>query len=238
MFCRTCGSTHQATARFCNSCGTRLVAFTSPSDTPNNGLWARFNRPVGRFVLVLTLVLLALFIISYPVKPGNGGSPAPSNAGQTVAPQQEQVRSQAVVPAEPSAHTGQETPNQKKEKALQQQAWFLPDRPAPVALSKIKGIWWTTQDIAKSGMAEHKEFAFVEDWTVAAGRLTAQLSMSNGTNMVVRCLEKFRPMAETEPAPGSIDLECHYLPIHTWIRIMATDVLNNPESNYWGDLLY
>jgi hypothetical protein len=211
------------------------VAFTPPSDTPNNGLWARFNRPVGRFVLVLSLVLLVLFIISYQVKPGNGGTTEPSNAGQR-APQPEQAQPQTVVAAEPSAQKEEETRHRRENEALQQQPWFLPDPPAPVALSKIAGIWWTEYDAAKDdkSSAEHKEFAFVEDSKMQT-HYQAKLSLPNGTYMIVKCLEQVRPMEGTgNIIEDGFNGECVDLPLYGWIRIMAKDVVTNPASRQWG----
>jgi hypothetical protein len=82
LFCRTCGSTHQAISRFCIYCETKLVASASSSETPKNGLSARFNRPLRRVVTIaLVLILFFALFASYQMKPGNGGTTEPSGNG-------------------------------------------------------------------------------------------------------------------------------------------------------------
>jgi hypothetical protein len=95
MFCRTCGLKNHAIARFCNSCGTQLVASASSGDSP---WWARFNRPLGGFVAIALVLFFALFVFSM------GSTTDPSNAGQTTAPQPERAPPEPMV----AAHSNQE----------------------------------------------------------------------------------------------------------------------------------
>lgn len=163
---------------------------------------------------------------------GNDGTRGLSNVAQTLLPQQEHA-ALPMTTVEPPAQKLKEMKYRRTQEAKQRHLQSLPEPPAPVALNKIEGIWWTTQDIPKSDMVEHKEFAFVDDSTFVAGRYTAHLSMSNGTNMIVQCFEQSWPMEGARSAFYPGDRECH-LPQLTWIRIMANDVVSSPKSDHWG----
>jgi hypothetical protein len=210
-----------------NNCGTELVASASSGDSPKKGLWLLATAG-GLALVVLILVLLAVVF---------GGTTEPSNAGQTTAPQPEQAQPQAVVAGEPSAYRGRETPHQRQEEERQQQAWFLPDPPPPVAMSKISGIWWTEYDPAKDEktMAEHKEFAFVEDFDEASTPSTAKLSMSNGASLVVKCVMQWQPMGPTgTKLDGNYEEgQCSELPESHWIRVMLSDGVTKPGAGHW-----
>jgi hypothetical protein len=102
-------------------------------------------------------------------------------------------------------------------------------------LNKTEGIWWSLRDRTDVDK-EHKEFAFVENSNVTATPYTARLSTLNGTNVVVQCDFQFRPLEGT----GSVQDgdfksgECFYLPLFTWIRVIAADIITNPDSAHWG----
>jgi hypothetical protein len=73
------------------------VASASSSKSPKNGLWTRFNRPLGR-VVTIALVLILFFVLfaSYQMKPDNGSTTEPSGNGDAAEsspgkPEQEQA---------------------------------------------------------------------------------------------------------------------------------------------------
>jgi hypothetical protein len=88
MICRICGSTNQASSRFCNSCGTQLAATATSGDTPKkDGLWL-----LATTAGAITLGIFIIFVIG-AIMPGET---KPSNAGQTTAPQTEQQQAALV----------------------------------------------------------------------------------------------------------------------------------------------
>jgi hypothetical protein len=77
------------------------VASASSSKSPRNGLWTRFNRPLGRVVTIaLVLILFFALFASYQMRLDNGGTTEPSGNGDAAEPslrKQEQEQEQAAL---------------------------------------------------------------------------------------------------------------------------------------------
>jgi hypothetical protein len=111
----------------------------------------------------------------------------------------------------------------KREKALKH-FLSLPDPAPPVALDKIEGEWWTDDELASN-----KVYAFVEETDASHGPLRHSLSLSNGTKLNVRCLQRHPVNRPTENDRG----HCNLLPLFHWTRLATGDVITNPEAQDW-----
>jgi hypothetical protein len=71
----------------------------------------------------------------------------------------------------------------------------------------------------------------VEELNLAAKPSRALLSTPNGTKLVVECLLSHPPKKHSL---RDSTFDCGFLPLFTWTRMAATDVIVNPETDGWA----